>query len=80
MTPASTSKSCSFLSFAIRVAKFRVHLAALLHVTAPSGELADEELLGQICANSFRDTDREISEHQPCATIGFGIVKVRETR
>ena len=54
-------------------------LAALLHVTTSSGELAEEELLGHVCANSFRDTDCEISEHQPSTTIGSRIVKVRET-
>ena len=53
-------------------------LAALLHVTASPGELAEEELLGHACANSFSDADREISEHQPDTTIGSGIVKVRE--
>ncbi len=54
-------------------------LSALLHVTTSSGELAQKELLGHVCANSFRDADREISEHQPSTTIGSGIVKVRET-
>ena len=53
-------------------------LAALLHVAASSGELAEKKLLGQACANSFRDADCEISEHQPDTTIGFGIVKVSE--
>ena len=54
-------------------------LAALLRVTTSSGELAYQELLGRVCANSFRDADREISEHQPSTTIGSGIVKVCET-
>jgi len=54
-------------------------LPALLHVTTSPGELTEKELLGQVCANSFRDADREISEHQPGTTIGSGIVKVRET-
>ena len=53
-------------------------MLALLHVTTSPGELAEEELLGDVCANSFRDADREISEHQPNATIGSGIVKVGE--
>ena len=51
-------------------------LTALLHVTTSSGELAEEELLGHVCANSFRDADRESSEHQSSTTIGSGIVKV----
>lgn len=55
-----------------------VRILALLHVTTSSGELAEEELLGDVCANSFRDADREVSEHQPSTTIGSGIVKVCE--
>ena len=54
-------------------------LPALLHVPTSPGELAEEELLGHVCADSFRDADREISEHQPGTTIGCGVVKVRET-
>ena len=34
-----------------------------LHVTTPSGELADKELLGEACANSLSRADRKISEH-----------------
>jgi len=65
-------------SFAPGNGEFLV-LSALLHVTTSSGELAEKELLGHVCANSFRDADREISEHQPSTTIGSRIVKVRET-
>jgi hypothetical protein len=50
----------------------------LLHVTTSSGDLAEKELLGYACANSFSDADRKISEHQPGTTIGSGIVKVCE--
>ena len=55
-----------------------VRVCALVHVTTSSGELAEKELLGDICANSFGDADREISEHQPSTTIGSGIVQVSE--
>lgn len=65
-------------SFAPGNGEFLV-LAALLHVTTSSGELAEEELLCHVCADSFGDADREISEHQASTTIGSGIVKVRET-
>ena len=64
-------------SFAPGYGDFLV-LSALLHVTTSSGELAEEEFLGHVCANSFSDADREISEHQPGTTIGSGIVKVCE--
>ena len=55
-----------------------VRILALLHVTTSSGDLAEKELLGHACANSFSDADRKISEHQPGTTIGSGIVKVCE--
>ena len=57
----------------------RFLLLVAFEVTTSSGELAEEELLGHICANSFRDADREVSEDQPSTTIGSGIVKVCET-
>jgi len=74
--------SCLFLptqrfSFASGNSELLV-LAALLHVTTSPGELAEKELLGHACANSFSDADRKISEHQPGTTIGSGIVKVCE--
>ena len=50
----------------------------LLHVPAPSGELAEEEFLGEACANTFSRANGKISEDQPDTTIGFGIVKVSE--
>lgn len=58
------------------------HTARVLsfHMPAPSGELADNEFLGQACANAFRRADRKIAEHQPDTTIGLGVVKVREGR
>ena len=52
----------------------------LLHVPAPSGELAEEEFLGEACANAFSRANREISKHQPDTTIGTRVVKVRERR
>src|ERR1700739_5020330 len=64
--------------FAPRDGEFLI-LAALLHVTTSSGDLAEEELLGHVCTDSFRNANREISEHQPSTAIGSGIVKVRET-
>jgi hypothetical protein len=42
----------------------------LLQVSTPSGELAEEELLGQACANPFSRANRKISEHQFGTTIG----------
>jgi hypothetical protein len=53
-------------------------LLAAFEVTTSPGELAEKELLGHACANSFSDADRKISEHQPGTTIGSGIVKVCE--
>ena len=53
-------------------------LLTAFEVTTSSGELAEKELLGQACSNSFSDADREISEHEPGTTIGSGIVKVCE--
>jgi|SRR5580692_12819402 hypothetical protein len=35
----------------------------LIHVTTPSGELAEKELLGEACANPFSRANRKISEH-----------------
>ena len=35
----------------------------LFHVTAPPGELAQNELLGEACANSFIRANRKIFEH-----------------
>jgi len=52
----------------------------LLHVTTPSGELAQKELLSEGCANSFSRANRKISEHESGTTIGLGIVKVCESR
>jgi hypothetical protein len=52
----------------------------LLHMPAPSGELAEKEFLGQACAKAFSRADRKISEDQPDTPIGSGIVKVRERR
>ena len=51
-------------------------IVRLLHMTTPSGELSENELLGQACANPFSSTNRKVSEHQPGTTIGLGIVKV----
>ena len=56
------------------------YLAALLHVTTPSGEFADQKFLGQTCANPLSRADRKIAEEQPSTTIGLGIVKVRKSR
>jgi hypothetical protein len=53
-------------------------LLAAFEVAASSGEFADKELLRQACANPFGGANRKISEDQPDATIGFGVVKVRE--
>jgi hypothetical protein len=50
----------------------------LLHVPAPSGELAEEEFLGQARANAFSRADGKISEDQAGTTIGLGVVKVGE--
>jgi hypothetical protein len=55
-------------SFAPRNGELLV-LPASLYVTTSPGELAEKELLDDVCANSFRDADREISEHQPGTTI-----------
>jgi hypothetical protein len=49
----------------------------LLHVPAPSGELAEEEFLGQARANALSCADRKVSEHQSNSTIGLGVVEVR---
>jgi hypothetical protein len=49
----------------------------LLHVPAPSGELAEEEFLGQARANALGCADRKVSEHQSNSTIGLGVVEVR---
>ena len=38
-------------------------IVRLLHVTTPSGEFAEKELLGEVCANPFSRTNRKISEH-----------------
>ena len=49
-----------------QVARARVEslvIPRLLHVTTPSGELAQKELLGEGCANSFSRANRKISEH-----------------
>src|SRR5580704_3603102 len=54
-------------------------LLAVFEVATSSRELADEELLGHVCANSFRDADREISKHQPGTTIGSGIARSQVT-
>ena len=35
----------------------------LLHVPAPSGELAEEEFLGEACANTFSRANGKISKH-----------------
>ena len=55
-------------------------VAAILHVTTPSGELANQKLLGQGCADPLSRADRKIAEDQPNTTIGLGIVKVCESR
>lgn len=55
-----------------RLAKIRF----LLHMPAPSGDLAEKEFLGQACANAFSRTDRKISQYQSGSTIGLGVVKV----
>ena len=52
----------------------------LLHVPAPSRELAEKEFLGQACANAFSRTDGKVSEDQADTTIGLGVVKVGERR
>ena len=52
--------------------------ATLLGVTTSPGELAENELLGHACADSFSDADRNISEYQPDTAIRSGIVKVCE--
>ena len=57
-------------------ARLEVWWAGLFHVTAPSGEPSQKEFLGQTCANPFGGANRKISEHEPGATIGLGIVKV----
>ncbi len=38
-------------------------IVRLFHVTTPSGELAQEEFLGEACANPFSRANRKISEH-----------------
>jgi hypothetical protein len=40
-----------------------VVIVRLLHVTTPSGELAQKELLSEACANPFSRANRKISEH-----------------
>lgn len=57
-----------------------IAIATLLHVTTPSGELADQKLLGQACANPLSRADCKIAEDQPGTTIGLRIIKVRESR
>jgi hypothetical protein len=37
-------------------------IVRLLHVTTPSGELSQNELLGQACANPFSRANRKVSE------------------
>jgi hypothetical protein len=37
-------------------------IGRLLHVTTPSGELSQKELLGQACANPFSRANRKVSE------------------
>jgi hypothetical protein len=41
----------------------------LLYVTPSASELAEQELLGKVCANAFRDADCEVSEYQPDTAI-----------
>jgi hypothetical protein len=50
----------------------------LLDVTTPPGELAEKELLRDVCGNPLSRANRKISEHQSGTTIDLRIVKVRE--
>ena len=54
--------------------------AILMHVTTSSCEFAQKELLGKACTYSFSRANSKISEHESGTTIGFGIVKVGESR
>ena len=47
-------------------------IVRLFHVTTPSGELAQEEFLGEACANPFSRANRKISKHQSSTAIGLG--------